>query len=206
MATIISDLFTEAGDTALDAHTPDIGTGWTLQAASTLQVEGGAGVCETIHTSVRHASEDTDVGADIMDITADVRCDSTNTDRIIGVVGRIPSGERGNSNGYWAYRIPSASGTTYHLDKVIAGSPTDLGTYVDTGNAFTTQTIKLEIRTAAKKVYVDGVERISSDDDNLTGNNFTGIVMRHVNPRMDNFLVEDVSSAATTTKLTWVSP
>lgn len=81
------------------------------------------------------------------------------------------------------------------LDKVVATTRTELGSYdANIGSGDVPETVKLEIRTAAKKVYQNGVERISSTDDVLTGNNFAGITSQRGTVRGDNFLSESVDA------------
>lgn len=197
-ATIASDFFTEALDTAFSSHTPSpSGTSWTQFDATNPKVIGAtdnAMVGEAGTSNIRTAKETTTIGDDDMDVSATTTINNTSTTHSTGVSGRVASTDTGESNAYWARRIGAASGTTYQLDKTVAGVTTTLGTYADAAANTTSQTIKLSIRTGAKTVSVDGTDRISSADDSLTGNNFAGVVGSRDDPRLDDFLSESVAS------------
>ena len=195
-ATIGQDTFTEASNTNLENHTPDTGTSWSVDATAEFLVLGASDDLQENAARDNFARETTDIGDDDMDVSTDTTINSTSNARRAGVIGRIPTGESGVANGYHAYRRGEASGTSYRLDKIVTSVTTNLGSYSDAAANTVSQTIKLEIRTAAKKIYVDATERISSTDDVLTGNNFAGIVMEEKVPRMDNWLSESVTTAA----------
>jgi len=193
MATKAQDAFTEASDTYLESHTPDVGTGWVVSDASEILVNAAndkvTGDADT--GSFRHARETTDIGDDDMDVSLLCFASGT-TSRRIGVCGRIPAETPVNN----LYRA-SLRGSDFlvELEKVVGGVATALGTYTFTGN---TATLKLEIRTAAKKVYVDGVERISTTDDSLIGNQFAGLFLRNRPLSVcsgDDFLSESIAAA-----------
>ena len=136
------------------------------------------------------------VGDDDMDITCDTRLHSTESTRRMAVAGRLPGGTSGSSNYYRSMRTAGSGQSTYDLVKRVSSVETNLGSYVDGNAASTSQVMKLEIRAAAKKVFVEGTERISSTDENLVGNQYVAIATSRELARMDNFLVEDVPPAA----------
>ncbi|HYE74846.1 MAG TPA: hypothetical protein VEF04_16015, partial [Blastocatellia bacterium] len=196
MATKAQDTFTESSNTFIESHTPSpTGTGWTPSTTSDVTVlEASDDVRISAGANIRSAREGTDVGSDQMDVSADVVIASTSSAERIGVTGRYASGNHVNH-----YRALGQGATTVTrtilLTKQVAGADTALGTFTLTiAETSAVTTIKLEIRTAAKKVYTNGTERISSADDSLTGNNFAGIYGRGSVARLDNYLSESVSS------------
>lgn len=197
MATTAQDNFTEASDTNIESHTPSpTGTSWTpattgdtkvIGSTDSVQPRSGANEC--------FVREGTDIGDDDMDVSADVVLNTTNSGHRAGIAGRYASGSHNNQ--YQAYAQGSAA-TTYDifLFKNIAGVRTQLGTYALTvASTAEVVTLKLSILTATKKVFTNGTERISSSDDNLTGNNYAGLYGRNSSPRIDNFLSESVSAS-----------
>lgn len=72
-----------------------------------------------------------------------------------------------NNETYYLARHTFAS-DTWDLVKANAASYTTLGTFVQSLTVGQTYTVKLEIREASKKLYVDGVEIISSADNAVT--------------------------------------
>lgn len=199
-ATIAQDTFTELLDVDLLDHTPDTGTGWDTDTQADLDVFGlltdNVGVASG-STNIRAARETTTIGDDDMDVTLDCVLNSVATNNSGGPTGRIPDTVNGSANRYQAKLVGDATTVDVELEKVVASTTTSLGTYDLNAASTDTVTLKLEIRTAAKKVYVGGVERISSVDDSLTGNNFSGIGVLRSNFRGDNYLSEDAAAAAT---------
>lgn len=64
----------------------------------------------------------------------------------------------------------------WRLFKRVAGSQTELGTaYSQVLSAGNDYVVKLEIRDATKKVYIDGVERISDSDNPITAAGKVGL-------------------------------
>jgi len=126
-----------------------------------------------------------------MDVTLVVtatKCDGGAGTGYAGPAGRIPSGTVDGDNFYAARLYSDGSNCDVELVKNVGGSETQLGTYDANFGTSTDVTLKLEIRTATKKVFVDGIERISSSDDSLTGNNFAGMTSAKDLWRMDDFV------------------
>lgn len=203
MATVGSDTFTEASDTDLASHTPDVGAGWTLEQAGWATVNAASDELRAdadVTTGRDYCVKGDNIGDDDMDVTCGLKRTtfSTQTTRFHGIAGRTPSTP--GQDGYNAMiRLDAGSLCDWELEKEVAGAVTSLGTWNGDQTAGVYYTTKLEIRTAAKKVYVAGVERISSSDDSLTGNNFCGI-SGFLNTsasafRWDNFLSESVAVA-----------
>lgn len=195
MTTKASDTFTGGGTTNLTDHTPDTGTGWTERTAGHMEVSGGTVVITGNNRQLQVSREDTDIGDDDMDVSLTLKAapiiSEDNTD--FGPAGRIPSGA---FNGRHHYRgvakVISDTSLLFELIKRIDTTETSLGTHAD--DPAVNDVLKLEIRTGAKKLFVNGVEKISSTDDSLTGNNFAGIAARADFPyKGDDFLSEDVA-------------
>jgi len=87
--------------------------------------------------------------------------------RYVSDTGSVGIGGRCSTSAATYYYAYFLSGQ-WVLVKSDAGSLTTLGTFATTLTAGTSYTVKLEIRNAAKKLYIDGVERISSTDNTIT--------------------------------------
>jgi hypothetical protein len=71
--------------------------------------------------------------------------------------------------GYIVYWDSESQTWMLVLENASTGVQTSLGTWAEGGfSPGGVRTVKLEIRSATKKVYIDGVERISSTNDTLT--------------------------------------
>jgi len=190
-----NDTFTEASTTSLEDHTPSpLGTSWSESSAGPDKWK--VTDKESNHTNEAGGSanvvrENTDIGGDVMDVTLVVtatKCDGGAGTGYAGPAGRIPSGTVDGDNFYAARLYSDGSNCDVELVKNVGGSETQLGTYDANFGTSTDVTLKLEIRTATKKVFVDGIERISSSDDSLTGNNFAGMAAFKDLWRMDDFV------------------
>lgn len=192
------DAFTDtAGDDLVTQHTPDVGTGWNLHSSSgsVSAAITDAGRCRLHLGTVGQLYYITDTSPSAeYDVTVDVY-KADNTSSTIGPAGRInPSGNDCYLARHWT------DNHNWELYKFLGGSYTLLGSYDQTLTDGNTYTCKLELRDAAKKVYIDGVERISSGDNDITAagragfrgdyaqSNTTGL---HV----DNFVAETPTSS-----------
>jgi len=197
MAIIAQDSFTEGANTALSAHVPSpTGTSWSSlylrdQSIDTVDWGGDTAAADPIC-----GRENTDVGDDDMDVSATVSPGASFASRNGGPVGRMNATDTdGRAN---HYHLAWGGDNILLLRKRIANSNTQLASYTD-GGARDGRVIKLEIRAAAKKGYIDGVERVSSGDDNLVGNNFAGIHLSEQTANfLDDYLCESVTSAFAT--------
>ena len=168
---IFSDAMTEGADTILTSHTPDTGTAWVESVNTT--TASNAYVFAATDTAGIDASENSK--AVIMTVTPapsgvnyDVELDvaalysGAGTDDPMFVIGRYV-----DSSNFYAIQIKkNAINPNIELYKYVAGTATSLGTY--NVNLTATDTLKLEIRDATKKVYINDVEQISSVDNALT--------------------------------------
>lgn len=202
---LFQDTFTEAADTALTSHTPSpTGTSW-VQIAIT-----GASFIEVKEATDAIANDVADIGGgefcksqpDPSGVDYDVEMQVITTDtgtanRRVRIHGRIV-----DVSNYYAVRfLPTghASNDT-QLIKNVAGTVTELAT-VDTGLT-ANDTLKLEIRDAAKKVYKNGAEILTSSDNALTAAGSAGVSCGQVSAadsgnaiaatwRWDNYVVTE---------------
>lgn len=198
MATI--DNFDDTEGTLLQSHTPSGGGSWTKHSAATCDAEiasnrvrnGGSGQKAVYYHSADPASAEYDVEGDLY------RADSSDGDRDAGVAGRMDTTDETFYNAF-ASIYPGFNG--YYLDKAVSGTYTRLGSYETSISASSTTAVKLELRDAAKKVYVAGTERISSSDNAITATGKAGLRIYHAGlasdttgVHMDNLDRTDVSS------------
>ncbi|NIO41045.1 MAG: hypothetical protein GTO41_13255 [Burkholderiales bacterium] len=197
MATKAQDTFTEASDTELQSHIPNTGTGWTCEGgAGIMQVLGAEDAVQRQDFGRRYAREGTDIGDDNMDVSADCLGNSTTSGRDAGVAARMTTSDFDNA--YHAYLDgDGGSAVDVYFYKEVAGSRTLLDSWNGNLSTGVYYTLKLEIRSGAQKVYVDGTERCSATeaDSTLQGNQYAGIAAQRTGQRIDNFLSESVDPA-----------
>lgn len=211
--TVVSDTFTEASNTALTSHTPDIGTSWTQVYNTATSAVAQVNSADYLHSSASQNSVGITVTAQpapssvSQTITASVGWHGNQTEN--GSRGAHIIARRADGDNYYTVLMypPARTGDSIELRKVVAGVDTLLGSYEATFN--TTHTIKLEITDATKKVYVDDVERISSTDNALTSAGTWGVawgttegdIGGHVNTnwRFDNMTFQETSASESVT-------
>jgi hypothetical protein len=189
---------TGSDGTDLGAHTGEIGATWTKVTGVTGAIKltsdrckGDSGGVSLYYASGDPTSAEYDVEADIFVISF--------TD-YPGIGGRVsPSAETG-------YFVWHSTLNEWHLVQVVSGTQTDLGSYNQALAVGTTYHLKLEIRDDAKKVFIDGVERISSSDNTITDAGKAAI--RYFNSdwgfgttgkAIDNFLATNITISPTAT-------
>lgn len=118
------------------------------------------------------------------DVSADVFGRSNH-----GVVGRQSTTDS-------TFYVARFSTTAVQLYRFVAGSASLLGSYSQSTDG--PHHIRLEIRDTAKKVYVDGVERISSSDNNIVDAGYAGVRSGGTGAWIDNFVAEDLSGGGST--------
>lgn len=160
-----TDAFTGSDGTALTSHTPEFGTAWTG-----VTIFGTVGTTVTDANRIKgHATNfsiavigrqsdwnEYDVQMDIVQKSALSGCS-------LGVSGRYSN--RAVSGYFAMYDNDTGQWQLYKHDD---GASTLLGTYTQSLTNNQTYTLKLQIRNATKKVFIDGVERISSNDNSVT--------------------------------------
>ena len=200
MATVASDAFTnEDVDTDLASHTPNVGTGWTVEVANSYTVLAVDDQVEHQNAAIEMAREGTSVGDDDMKVSLDVSTPSGSA-RISGVCGRMTTADFSNALQAYQQGDGTPDNADINLFKEIATVRTSLGTAKKGAQPTVVQTLMLDILTATKKVLMNGVEKISSSDDDagLIGNFFAGLIANgsgNNSNRGDNFLSESVIGA-----------
>lgn len=173
-APFVVDTFTAAAGTALESHTGETGATWAKNSAipgSNLAIDSANRLRSTIAgTSIYYssgvpASNEYDVEADVVYIS------NPGTRIIVGVNGRY---DTATNTGYTAWYDTSTG--RWHLYVSTGGGTVELGTYTQALTPGTSYRVKLEMRTATKKVYIDGVERISSTNNANTTVGRAGVV------------------------------
>lgn len=167
MATFVIDTFSgEAAGTDLSAHTGEAGTTWTALSGE-IRI-AASGRCYNVHSaghsyyraSGSPATAEYDVELDVIGVTT--------LTVSVGVAGRIDD----VSNLYFGDAL---QGTGLRLFKRVAGTFTQLGSYATTVDGSYDARLRLEIRDDAKKLYENGVQRISSADNVLTAAGNAGV-------------------------------
>lgn len=165
----LSDTFTDADNTDLSAHTGETGATWTehgsYPSGATL-ITSNRARCSAAPTCYYASGVPATAEYDVEGVIYVI----SNAGRSMGVAGRIDTAA--NSMYYADYDAVNAR---WEMFKTDAGTTTSLGTFAQTLSTATSYTIKLEIRDAAKKLYVAGVERISSADNAVTAAGRAGV-------------------------------
>lgn len=197
MATFFSDTFTDTAGTLLESHTPDTGTSWAKASpAPSSAVITASGRARIGGNTFGYYYANATPGSAEYDVTSDFYAATIVTDA--GITGR------NNTASQTMYRFRYRQGLTeWQLNKVVAGAVTNLATAGQTLTAGVTYALKLEIRDAAKKAYVDGVEVVSSTDNAITAADYAGLYLGGLTTaddtrgfQFDNYHVSDPPAAA----------
>jgi hypothetical protein len=193
------DNFTEASGTpALTSHTPDSGGSWTEQertgTAAAAVVAATTDTCRPSDSastgSVRtlYTVSWTPAGNQY-DVSAVATAIVNSTTKVTWLIARFT----GTASYYAAGVEHSGHNPDVHLVAVTAG-PTR--TLLASGNVAPAvgETFLLEIRTAAKKFYQAGVERLSSTNNDITDTGVCGLGMGNIG---------DVTTAGVHSGSTW---
>jgi len=177
MAVEFQDTFTEASDTDLASHTPDTGTGWTVDENTTggvPRVIAAEDICQlTIDTNsarVIVTADDTPSSADYdVEVVAD---DPAFDDNEFGIMARSTGGALATTE-YYFFQWAVVPTTDVVLGKIINGTRTSLAT-ADTDDIATGNTYKLEVRTDSQEAFIDsggGYSSVASatNDDSADG-------------------------------------
>ncbi len=167
----VFDTFTEASEIALDSHTPDVGTGWTLEIddgsggikSRVPELDAGWVLGRSGKTSI-YTVQPGPTSAEY-DIIVDLRISPEQADAPVWLLARFL-----DTDNYYAAGIMGLS--TENPDLVIIKNVASVITTLDSADESIDMTVsrlvKFEIRDAAKKLYIDGVEKLSSVDNALT--------------------------------------
>src|SRR3990172_5345458 len=190
----VTDSFTEASDTTLASHTGETGATWTLRSTLTATVRGSTDRLEktegTVGSVLYHASG-TPAGVEY-DVYANFTAVDITKENQPGLTGRYSTSEA-------TFYLTGVYGThNWDMWRVVAGSWTSIGSYTQTLVNGTTYAVHLQIRDAAKKLFINDIERISHSDNTITAANKAGLrfYMSAANEQggwaMDNFSAVDV--------------
>jgi len=200
MATFVDDTFTDTDGTALDAHTGETGAAWTQHPSY------GVGTDSVINSNrLRDADSSNALVYYASGVPAGVEYDVQVTLRRVAGGGQDFSGFFGRlsttvDSGYFLqYRVDV---TEWRLFKADGGAYTQLGSYVQGLTNDTDYVARLEVKDATKKLFVDGVERISSTNNDITaagraGMRLIGSATASDGSHWDNFSATDIGVTTT---------
>ncbi|MDH4276109.1 MAG: hypothetical protein OEW08_13835 [Gammaproteobacteria bacterium] len=162
----VTDNFNGTNGTTLQTHVADTGESWTRSPGQSIDVTlDGAGALAKInwtkyHSSWAPATAEYDVTVVVLRYVSSIHA-------IDGPAGRVSTtvDTDYHFNGY---------GGVFYLRRQVNGGGTDLASYT-AGVDGNPTTCKLEIRDAAKKGFINGVERLTSADNTITAAGFAGI-------------------------------
>jgi len=163
-----SDTFTGSDTTVISSRTSDSGHNWTRHSSSpAANLTIVSNTCRDATGNNPYYYIDWTPASAEYDVQATIYAPSNDS---MAIAGRMDTSTR-----TYYYTYYQGGGTQWRLLKYVSGSQTELSTY--SGDApSTARTVKLEIRDAAKKVFIGGVERISSADNAITAAGYSGVI------------------------------
>lgn len=191
MATFVSDTFTDADATLLPNHTGETGATWTAHPNS-LNLDGGGFIIRLNSLNGRGGGGGFSYASGLpaaaeYDVSADRLVKSVAGGW--GICGRMNT----TASTFYLWRYLSGS-ATWELIKSVAGVFTSLGTFAQTLTVDQTYATTLEIRDAAKKGYVDGVERVSSTDNAITAADRVGVYSDSASTSTTHIHIDNLSA------------
>ncbi|MEB2351861.1 MAG: hypothetical protein OZ924_10650 [Burkholderiaceae bacterium] len=186
MAVIFRDLFEEAAVTPLANHTPDLGIGWTplynSAATTVIQVKplGQSGVSNLCGPSTSENNVTALYAINPSPSTADVKLEAArymlnwqvSNSYSAGLFARVIYTT--DWSGYFVQMVPNLnSGASIRLYKKVLGVTTLLASYDH--DFVSGDIVTFECYDAAKRVLVNGVERINHADNTVTGIGYAGL-------------------------------
>jgi hypothetical protein len=186
----VSDTMTDTNGTALASHVGESGATWSVHqsATGTATIQGNR-LRYGINSQVgRWYASGVPATAEY-DVEADFYCANA-TNANAGIIGRVNTG----ADTYYYARYLATEG--WRLYRFVAGTPTLLDSVSASLTNGVTYHVKLEIRDATKRLYVDGVLTLTSTDNTITaagraGIRFTADATRN-GMEIDNFVATDV--------------
>ncbi len=207
LAVVFEDFFTEGSSTALESHTPDTGTAWTLERDGH-DVEGSLGYATNSAAGAVTTSDD--IGSEDYIVQADIYIQANSARSGIGV--RFT-----DINNSIHVRI-RPSNNEFRMNKLIGGSDTTVSASTsDTINEDTFYTLKFEVSGSGASQnfdgYFEGTLRLNPAAPNDavldTGEAFVGINDTNSaggdGNRTDNYSVNDTSGAASSRRIIFIS-
>lgn len=170
MYVFVYDTFTNADSTALTSHTGEKGAGYTIHPSGTNAPVITSNRARTTNaTSWVYASGVPPSSEYIVEtLVRQVTDEVANA----GIQARLST----SADTYYIARY-DMNVNEWQLRKVIAGGATSLGTWAETLSNGDERVCRLECFDGAKKLFVDGIERISSADNEITDTGRVGIRM-----------------------------
>ena len=187
----VSDTFTDTDGTNIVSHTGETGSTWTLKSS---------GANPLVVRSNRVVSEDTVAGRRLwytaFGTPATANYDVDGTIYIASVTAGLEGwlmarAEVNAETGYVATRRSDG----WRLVKLVAGTYTSLGAWVNTPTVGATETVKLEIRENSQKLYIDGTLRISATDSVITAIGRVGVGAVGIQSASTGFHIDSVSAS-----------
>jgi hypothetical protein len=161
---LANDNFTDVAGTLLQNHISDDAQGWVKHALTTgdLVVSNANRIRQAVTGTQIYLRTDTPPGAEYS-VQGELYPMAASTTARNGVVGRADE----LADTYYLARYDTTT-NVWQLYKFVAGTPTLLGSSASTAAVATRYMVRLEIKDATKKLFVNGMERISSADNEIT--------------------------------------
>jgi hypothetical protein len=193
----VSDTFTDTSGTLLASHTGETGATWTTHPnyADNGQISSAnraRPVDGNLPTAMYYASG-TPAGAEYNVSLGAVTVVAQGLGSV-GPTARVATA----AQTFYVARYVADNGTR-DIVKFVAGAATTLGSFAGTREAAgVTTVIRLECKNATKKLFSDGVERVSSTDNAITAAGKAGLwlegdVTDSQGVHVDNYDASDVS-------------
>lgn len=184
----LEDTFTDTDDTELSTHDPDVGdaSSWArFDGAEVHQIQSNHVLPITDFSA--YANTTTPPSADY-EVVAEMTVSSVQP---AGnwIAGRVDSVNDDRYEALWW-----DGGNFYELKRRVGGSSTSLGTY-SPGADPSGDSVKLEMIGSAIKVYINGTERISATDSQITDAGEVGLGGDHTDAFLDNLVATDLGAA-----------
>jgi hypothetical protein len=171
----VEDSFTDVAGTILQSHVGEVGATWTRHtnsSASSAAITSAGRLRPTANAvTLIYFTSGTPATAEY-DVQSVFRPVTQVSGDLVGICGRMDTA----ANTMYGVRYVVATGK-WQLYKVVAGALTDLDAANGTMalNNLQEYVVKLEVRDATKKAYVDGVEVLTSTDNAITAAGRPGI-------------------------------
>lgn len=154
----LSDTFTEASDTALGSHTPDVGGTWTVFSAGGMTVAASEDrVRGDSSSSSGAAYNSASPASDEYDVEAIVRRTTSDSNPLGGIYVRYDT-----AGPHYVQLYMSQPDSLLVMQEVQSGAVSESSTYSKTWTADLSYTFKIEARngTNGVKGYLDGTQRV----------------------------------------------
>ena len=183
----------EVAGTNLQAHTGEFGAAWTAHVASVdnIQISAAGQLYKPdadqgiYYTSAIPPSAEYNVLVDAVVITAIA------SNKLHGPAGRIDTAD----DTMYFVRHQTQGTDRWELIKVVGAVFSVLGSFNQTLTAGQTYRVRLELVNAAKSVYIDGVLRITSSDNVITGAGRAGVRMFGDTDNANNYHLDNLSAS-----------